>query len=252
MSGAPTVRRSSWCRVFSPRPAATARLVCFPPAGGGASIFHDWAHQVPESVELVAAQYPGRQDRGHEAPPADLPTLASLVATAIEPLLDRPVVFFGHSLGATVAFEVARRLRPRFPMPITHLVISARKPPAECRPSGYDFRRDEDIRHYLRRLGGRASMVTENEELWQIAVPALRSDLLMSDRYSYAGGAPLACPITIIAAEEDDSCGLAEMRGWSAHTTGAVDEHVVPGDHHYVNAPPEELFTVLVGVVKDR
>lgn len=246
------MRRSSWCRVFLPRPAATARLVCFPPAGGGASVFHDWAHQLPESVELVALQYPGRQDRGHEEPAADLATLALLAATAIEPLFDRPVVLFGHSLGGTVAFEVARRLRPRFPMPITRLVISARKPPAECRPSGYDFRRNEDVRRYLRRLGGRADMVAENEELWQIAVPALRDDLLMSDGYRYAGGAPLACPITILAAADDDSCGLAQMRGWSAYTIGAVDEHVVPGDHHYINAPPEELFSVLAGVVKDH
>jgi len=252
MSGMPAVRRSGWCRVFQPRPAATMRLVCFPHAGGAASVFHGWVDRMPRSVELVAVQYAGRQDRRDEEPVADLETMASLVVADIEPLFDRPVAFFGHSLGATIAFEVARKLQPRFPTPITRLVVSARKPPGECGPGGYDFRRDEDIRRYLGRVGGRATMVMENEELWQITVPALRSDLLMSDRYSYADGAPLTCPITVVAAEDDYGCGIAEMRSWAAHTIGAVDEHVVPGDHFYLDAPPEELFTVLVDVLGDR
>jgi len=227
-------------------------LVCFPHAGGAASVFHGWADRIPRSVELVAVQYAGRQDRGDEEPVADLDVMASLVAAEVEPLFDRQVAFFGHSLGATIAFEVARRLRPRFPTPITRLLVSARKPPAECQPGGEDFRRDEDIRRYLGRVGGPATMVLENEELWQVAVPPLRGDLLMADSYSYTDGAPLTCPITVIAAEDDHGCGLDEMRRWSAHTLGAVDAHLVPGDHYYVNSPPEELFAVLVDALGDR
>lgn len=252
MPGLPAVRRSSWCRVFRPRPAATTRLVCFPHAGGAASAFHGWVDRVPPSVEVVAVQYAGRQDRGHEEPVDDLETMAALVAADLEPLFDRPVAFFGHSLGATIAFEAARRLRPRFPTPLTRLVVSARKPPAEPQPRGYDFHRDEDIRRYLGRVGGRAPLVMENAELWAIAVPALRGDLLMAERYRYTDGVPLTCPVTVVAAEQDHGCGLAEMRGWSGYTIGAVDEHVVPGDHYYVDAPPEELFTVLGDVLGTR
>lgn len=248
----PTVRRPGWSRVFRPKPVANLRLVCFPHAGGAASVFHDWVDRVPEPVEIVAVQYAGRQDRGEEEPVADLETLASLLAADIGPLFDRPVAFFGHSLGATIAFEVARRLRPRYPTPLARLVVSACRPPADHRPGGRGVRSDADLRDYLARVGGRARLATENEELWQITVPALRGDLLMADTYRYTGGLPLTCPITVIAADGDDGCGLAEMRGWSEHTIGAMDEAVVPGDHFFLNAPPEELFTVLADVLGAR
>jgi pyochelin biosynthesis protein PchC len=243
----PTASPTSWCRVYTPRPKATLRLVCFPQAGSGASVFHGWAERLPESVELVAVQYPGRQDRSHEAPITDLETLAAEVVTALRPLFDRPVAFFGHSLGATVAFEVARRLQPRFPTPLAHLIVSARKPPADCATSGYDFTRDEDLRSYLTRLGDGAALVLRNPDLWQLLVPPLRADLLMSQRYRHAEGAPLTCPLTIVAGDGDHSCTIADMRAWSGYTIGAAEEHVVPGDHYYVDAPPDELFTLLAG-----
>jgi pyochelin biosynthetic protein PchC len=241
----PTARPAGWYRVFVPRPNATLRLVCFPQAGGSASAFHGWAARLPETVEVVAVQYPGRQDRSHEEPISDFELLADAVVAELQPLFDRPVALFGHSLGATIAFEVARRLRPRFPTPLARLIVSARKPPTDCATNGYDFTRDSDLRRYLTRLGGGADLLLRDRELWQLLVPPLRADLLMSQRYRYAEGAPLTCPITLIAARDDHSCTIDDMRAWSGRTIGAVDEHVVPGDHYHVTDPSDELFTLL-------
>ena len=243
MTGLP---RAGWCRIYLSRPAARLRLVCFPQAGAGASVFHGWAQRLPESIELVAVQYPGRQDRRHEEPIADLETLAAGAAEALQPLFDRPVAFFGHSLGAIVAFEVARRLHPRFPTPLERFIVSARKPPAQRAVNSYDFSRDEDLRRYLSRLGNGA-MVLRDLDLWQLLVPALRADLLMSQRYRYTGGAPLTCPLTLIAANADRGCTLEDMRGWSGYTISSAQEHVISGDHYYVDTPPAELFAILAG-----
>jgi len=242
-----TVRSTGWQRIFRPRPRATLRVMCFPHAGGSANVFHGWAERLPESIEIVAVQYPGRQDRSHEEPIAELGVLADEVASAVCDLFDRPVVFFGHSLGATVAFEVARRLSPRFPTPLAGLVVSARKPPADGATTGYDFTRDDDLRRYLTRLGNRAVLALRDPDLWDLFVPPLRADLLMSQRYRHTPGPPLTCPFTLIAAADDHSCTIDDMRPWTKYTIGASDEHVISGDHYYVDAPPRELFEILAG-----
>lgn len=196
-------------------------------------------------MELAAVQYPGRQDRYHEPLISDMGRLADEIAQAVQEHADRPMAFFGHSLGATVAFEVARRLRPRFPTPVTRLFVSARKTPADCRPSGRDYRRDEEMRAYMRRVGGLAERAVDDEDLWHLTMPPLRNDLLLSEGYRYQAGAPLTCPITAIAAELDRTCPIGDMRRWADHTIGAFDAHVVPGDHYYINEVPPELLELI-------
>src|SRR5215213_9001369 len=100
-----------WLAYVSPRPRASVRLFCFPYAGGGASVFRGWAEGLPEAVEVCPVQLPGRETRFLEPAYTRLPALVEALAESLTPHLDRPFVFFGHSLGALVAFELARRLR---------------------------------------------------------------------------------------------------------------------------------------------
>jgi pyochelin biosynthesis protein PchC len=237
---------TGWLRVFTPRPHSSVRLVCFPYAGGSANLFRGWADLLPDSIEVVGIQYPGRQDRHDEPPIQDMHLLADEIVHALHVLLDRPVAFFGHSLGATVAFEVARRLRPRFPTPLSRLFVSARKSPADCRPNGVDYRTDGAMRRYMRQLGGPAGRAVDNDELWQVAMPVLRNDLIMAENYRYAGGGRLTSPITAIAASLDVSCTLDDMRRWTEYTISSSDARVVPGGHFYVDTVPAELMTLLL------
>lgn len=236
-------RSAAWFRVFSPRPGARRRLICFPYAGGGAGAFRGWADLLPSSIELVAVQYPGRQDRYGEDFISDLPTLADEIARAMPDLRDRPMAFFGHSLGATVAFEVALRLRPRFPTPLVQLFASARKAPADCKPNGGRFLNDEAMKAYARALRGGGPLL--NEELWEVTAPVLRSDLLMSERYRCLDGARLTCPITAIVGEQDATVTPVDARRWAAHTIGPFEAHVMPGGHFYLDEVPAELVTLL-------
>jgi Predicted thioesterase involved in non-ribosomal peptide biosynthesis len=236
---------AGWFRIFRPRPGAQVRLICFPYAGSSASAFRGWADLLPDSIELVAVQYPGRQDRYNEAPVPELQALADEIVRAVDGLLDRPVAFFGHSLGATVAFEVARRLRPRFPSPLSRLFVSARKSPADCRPNGFDFRGNQGMKAYMRRLGGAAERAVDDDELWQLTMPVLRNDLLMSEGYSYLGGARLSSPITAISAELDVTCTLTDMQRWEDYTIGSFDAHMMPGGHFYIDTVPVELIALI-------
>ncbi|MEO3827714.1 alpha/beta fold hydrolase [Actinomadura sp. B10D3] len=236
---------SGWLRAFRPRPAARLRLICFPNAGGAASAFRDWPGLLPPAVEVVAVQYPGRQDRYGEPLVRDLTAMADAVTEEVMAVLDRPAALFGHSMGALVAFEVARRVRPRYPSPLVHLFASARKAPDACEPTGLEFD-DDEVRAFIRRLGGSGAAPLEDEELWRLTLPMLRSDFLMADAYRYTPGAPLTCPITAISGERDATFTAADARRWAAHTVAGFEARSLPGGHFYNEEVPGELVALLL------
>jgi surfactin synthase thioesterase subunit len=199
-------------------------------------------------VELTAVQYPGRQDRYGETPAPDLDTLAAAIAAAVEPLLDRPVAFFGHSLGATVAFETARRLSSRHRPALRRLFASARRAPAVPGPAGIG-RDDATVLDYVRRLGGTGARLLEDEDLREMALPVLRADFHLVDTYTYVPGAPLLCPITAVVGEEDGACRPEHALRWAECTAGGFDLRVLPGGHFYPETHPAELTALLTGTL---
>lgn len=233
-----------WLRTFVPRPAATKRLLCFPHAGGSASAFRAMARAAPDDLEITAIQYPARQDRSGVPMPGDLSVLADQIAAAVGADVRRSTAFFGHSMGAVVAFEVARRLRPRFPAPLARLYVSACKAPS-------DFARreavpDEDgIRTYLQELGGTDAAVLDDPDLWQIAMGTVRADLTAIHGYRYVPGAPLGCPITAIAGTHDAAATADDMRRWRDLTVSGFTAHTVPGGHFYLDEMPGAVLSLV-------
>jgi surfactin synthase thioesterase subunit len=231
-------------RSFAPRPEAAAQLICFPYAGGAAGAFREWVTLLPPTMEMVAVQYPGRQDRIADPLPSDLAALANQIAAAIAPRLHRPTAFFGHSMGATVAFETARRLKPRYPSPLAHLFVSACRPPFMPR-SADAVGDDESLRGYLRSLNRVGGAALEDEEIWRLALPTLRHDFGLLEDYAYQAGAPLGCPVTSIAGDRDATASPADMARWSELTVGPFKTRVLPGGHFYFDDALPDLTRVL-------
>ncbi|MCK9922445.1 alpha/beta fold hydrolase [Frankia sp. AgPm24] len=243
--------RHSWLRTFLPRPRASSQLICFPHAGGVASTFRDWAELLPVSVELLAVQYPGRQDRIDDPMPPDIATLADEIRGAVVPLLGRPTTFFGHSMGSTVAFEVARRLRPHYPSRLERLVVSACDAPVAHRPRGLDGG-DEKIRDHVRTLGGTAATVLDDTDLWRLAMRALRHDFALVESYRYVPGAPLTCPVTAVAGSRDAAVTIDDVVRWRELTIGPFDAHVLPGGHFYFDGALPDLIRLLADRTPER
>ncbi|GAA4835268.1 thioesterase II family protein [Saccharopolyspora rosea] len=232
---------SRWIRRFHPRADAEHRLVCFPHAGGSASFFHPLSAGMAPSIEVLAVQYPGRQDRRHEEVLDDITELADHLAEVLLDWTARPLTFFGHSMGATVAFEVARRLERRGVVPVG-LFASARRAPSCLRDEAVHRTSDEELIREIAALDGTPPALLSDEELLRLILPAVRGDYKAAETYRYQPGPDVNCPITAVIGDTDPKVTPAEARAWARHTTGEFALRVLPGGHFYLR---EHLSTVI-------
>ncbi|WP_253866521.1 thioesterase II family protein [Micromonospora sp. WMMA2032] len=230
-----------WLRCPLTLDAPEARLVCFPHAGGSAAMFHPWGGRLP-GVEVHAVCYPGRAHRIAEPPPADLRRLAAQITDALMPLADRPLILFGHSMGAAVALETAVALQERGVEPL-HLFASGSRDAPYPEPeelSDPDELNDAAVVERLLTLGGTDPELAADPEFQELVLPYVRADGRMFHAYTPGPAPMLRCPVTTIVGDVDDD---ADRRPWSTLTSGPVREHGVRGDHFYlVDEPPLALL----------
>ncbi len=208
---------AAWVRPFRLTPMPRLRLACFPHAGGSASFFRSWSERLPPDIDLLALQYPGREDRFNEAPATRLEDLADGAALALRDFADAPLALFGHSLGAALAYETALRLESAG-APLRHLFVSAH--PAPHRQRGGALHRGDEaaLLEDVRRQGG-ASELLEDADLRALFLPILRADYQAIETYRRAQPIALACALDVLLGEHDEEVSAAEAQAWSCKAT---------------------------------
>lgn len=244
--------RRAWFACPQPRRGAKVRLYCFPYAGQGASVFRGWSSLLPSTIELWVARLPGREQRISEQPYANLDSLVSAACEELGADLEVPFAFFGHSMGALVAFELARRLRRyRWQLP-SCLVVSAHRAPhlKDLRPPLADLPDGEFI-GAMRGLNGTPPELFEHPELVDLMLPLLRADFKAVESYVHLSEQPLPCPIAAYVATDDSEVPSEQVAPWRVHTTGHYRMRVFPGNHFYLRDEMELLVPVLAQDVLD-
>lgn len=236
----------SWLPATLLQTRARMRLFCLPYAGGGASVYREWAVALQPDIQLCAVQLPGRENRLGEPLYRSTSELVPPLVRALEPFLDRPFAMFGHSMGALLAFEAARtmrRLRLRAP---EHLFLSSHRAP-HIPDRGTQVHRLERsaFAEALRNLQGTPEVVLENEELMQIAEPILRADFELCETYVHTPDAPLDIPLSIFGGADDADVPEQDLRPWSEHTRATTDLQMFPGHHLYLRNCREGLVKTI-------
>lgn len=227
-----------------PAPGARLRLVCLPFAGGGAAVYRPLALGFGPDVEVSALQLPGREQRFREPLLRSIAAMTDDALAAIAPFQDRPLVLFGHSMGAIIAYETARRLAARGGPQPAGVIVSGRAAPGAPRPSAVLAHRfdDDGFIAHLRDLNGTPDEVLAEPELMQIVLPILRADFEAIETWRPPETpTPLACPVLALAGDRDPDAGPDAMAGWRDFAAGDFEAETFAGDHFFVTAAPDAV-----------
>ncbi|MCQ9184322.1 alpha/beta fold hydrolase [Streptomyces sp. IBSBF 2953] len=224
-----------WIRRYHPAPEDTdVSLVCLPHAGGSASYFRPLTGALASVAEVLPVQYPGRQDRRAEPPITSIPLLADEILAVLESLPRRRLVLFGHSMGACLAFEVARRIEQRSSLELLGLVASGRTAPPKLRDSGVRSMDEDGVVAEIRRLNGTDDRLLLDDDVIRMIMPAIRGDYEAVESYRYEPGPRLRCPISVLVGDDDPQVTLAEAEEWRDHTESDFTLRSFPGGHFYL------------------
>lgn len=228
----------------SVRPKAC--LLCFPYAGASANIYRKWSDLLPETIDLYGVQYRGRGYRISEVQHTSISAIVDDLLVEIKYLLDTPLVLFGHSLGAIIAYEFARALSANCTGNPAHLFVSGLTPPhIEYQAKKIHHLPDDDFIREISVLNGTPEEVLNNFDLLRLVLPSLRADLYLAENWTYNDKYLLPTPVTVMAGHEDNTVQISTIQEWGCCSSGPVNIHLFPGDHFFI----EEHFEKIVGLI---
>jgi medium-chain acyl-[acyl-carrier-protein] hydrolase len=219
------------------------RLFVFPYAGGGTAAFRGWRDRLPSWISLQVVQLPGRESRFSEPPVSRGAEIVEPVAEAIARMDNVPFALFGHSMGAILAFEVAREMRRRkYRVAPSALIISARSAPQlrNRTPSLAHLNGVNLIRQVMELYGGIPPQVLADPELIELMVRVIKADLQIVENYQYSPESPIECPIIAFGGSDDPWVPEHDLNAWHQQTTGSFALHTYPGGHFYFRPAESE------------
>lgn len=213
-------------------------LVCFPFAGGGTSAYRFWSQQLPSRIGVSAVLLPGRETRISEAPTSDINVICdNVIADLLRHYRSKQLIFFGHSMGCMLAYEIGVRLDRQHHWPIAALIASGRKPPHICGASEFHKASESDFVREIQRLGGTPESLLQDEEMRNILLPVLRSDYALLETYRCMPPKKLNCPVFACFGGADSEMTAAEMQRWKELTHNQCVHRVFDGGHFYLSEP---------------
>lgn len=236
---------TSWLRVHRAEAGSALRLLCFPYAGGSASVFHGW-HGL--GAQVCAVELPGRAARLREPAFDRAEPLVRACVEALLPHLGVRFALFGHSLGALVAYETASLLEREYGRVAERLFVSGRGDPRAALPGprrALHTLPDAELIEELRGLAGTPPEVLANEELMRLVLPALRADFAVHETYRHERRPALGCPLVVLGGANDVLAPPTSLQAWRDHTRAGCEQLTFPGGHFFIHTAREAVLAAV-------
>jgi len=230
------VTSGRWFHQADSRPDASLRLFLFHYAGNGPSMYREWCDLVPADIELQMLHLPGRQERRAEPAYTDIgPLTEALHEAFVAELDDRPYAFFGHSMGALLAYRLAHAVSAAGdPGPV--LMAASGWAPVGFRTPGPELMDmpEERIVEWAKGLGSMPKEIIEDREMLALIIPAMRSDLAVCVSYT-DDDAGVRCPIVSYSGRSDPLMTPGAMNSWIPRTPEYLGNCEFPGGHFFMH-----------------
>lgn len=228
------------------------RLYCFPHAGGSAQNYRQWQAKLSPAIEVCAVQLPGRGARMAETPFTDLSSLIKALAPVIAQQSNLPFAFFGHSMGALIAFELARYCQLHsLPTPKALFVSGTAAPQHRCPPEGLSTMSDADLIKKLADFNGTPPEILAHKELMELVLPMLRADFTLVEDYRYFPAPLLNMPLTVLVGKQDSRTSPEQADGWAKETSNLCRIQWFEGGHFFINEEADAVLDCITAELRE-
>jgi len=243
-----------WFTFLKKAANAKSTLVLFHYAGGNSGIYRALTGLITQPVNILALDLPGRAKRFNEPLIGDLHTAAGGIAQGMldskTMLSEHPLMFFGHSIGAKLAFEVSQLLQRNDGLKLRHLIVSGSGAPhiERSMPNMHNLPQQEFIAQ-LRKYGGTPEALLDDMDLLELLMPMLRSDFKMAELYRSRDSIPVACNLTAFGGDSDETVAIPSLQAWSKHAGAGFETRIFSGGHFFLHQQERSVAQAIDDII---